>query len=224
MRALGASRRSEELQLVDRREDDPRRSIELRFEDLKHRDPVWAYLKHTTPGSSRRIVCGLGQFDEVKGDDFMSYCHGSPMLEVRIGSDQSWRTVFVGVMQRQRYLSASAVHCQPDVNTAGDAEGRPIMNNFDWHRDCLFNHGFPHEGPIAYANVKDGAPLRSVALYTEYPTLHLLPLVPGVLGSRKSFTCSRWPSHRSDAMEWRRACASLKSRLRAIDHAKGARA
>jgi len=209
-------------QLVDRRENDPCGRIELGFEDLEHCDPIRPYLQHSPFCAGGRIECRLGEFDDVEFSDFVGYCHGYSMLEVWIGGDQSWRAVFIGVMQSESYQSAPTVHRKPDICAAGKAEWRPIMNDLDWNADCCLEHGVPYECPIAQADAKHGVPFWSVAIGTENPTLHLRPLVPGILDPWEGFTHFWWPVHRDDAMEQRRMCVRLKSIFRAENHTESA--
>ena len=224
MKRLGTSGASGVTKLVEGNENDPRGCSEFRLKDLDHGNALPIDLKYSTFGAGRRIVYRLRQLDDVEVSDVVRYRHRVSMLKGWISRNQPWCIAFFGVVPGELYRGISASEGDSNPGFASKPIWRSITNLSNHGVKCRFDDLVPKKHPVIELNLEDGCPFGTVSTVSKNPIFHLGPCIPGILGSRKRFTCSRWPSHSTDAMERRRACASPKSRLRAIDHAKGARA
>lgn len=223
MKWLAMRRTSGVTHLLEWDKDDPRGAVELRLEDLNHRESVGAYLQHTTLGPGRSIAHSFGDFDNVEISDLMRYGHRFLMLEGWIRGDQSGGSVYIGVVPCELHHGNAIPKSKQDLDSTRDLKRCRISNPLDCCVSCCDENYLPEKFPIAKVNPEDGGPFRSVSFGRKDPILHLAPLVPGVLSTRKGFPDLRWPTHRGDAMERRSARVRLRSSHRLASRAKGAR-
>ena len=216
MRRLGAFRRSfDDAQLVKRGEDDSLGPAELRLENLDHRDLGPIQLQDAATRTSRRIVYALGQLDDVKGSDLVSYRHGIFfMLRGGVGSYQSWRGTLEGVMPGKDYEGAAAVEYESGSHFAGNAERRAIANFLDRGIESRFCDCSPNQLPVTGPYSEDSFPFGAMPSCPKNP-IQLGLLVPGICRMGKRVPDSRWPLHRSDARDRDFTRVRLESILRA---------
>jgi hypothetical protein len=210
-------------QLVDRSEDDTSGSVEIGLEDLDHGDALSIKLQDTTFGSGRSIVYCLGQFDNVELHNFLSYCHQTLMLGARIGGDQPWRTVSVGVVPRNYYRSTPIVHGEFNLDSAGDAMWAAVAHDSDLGSNYRLGKIAPKKFPFGEADMEHLVPFRAMSGRTKDPVFDLPPFEPSVLGPRKGFSNFWRPLHLGEAMEPKHTCVCLGSIHRGAGCTRGAR-
>lgn len=223
MTALASRWASGVAQLVDWDEDDAGCCIEVRLKDLNHGDSLSVELQDTAFSAGRRVVCRLGQFDDVELFDFLGYGHRIFMLGGWICSDQPWGVTWECVVPGEFHRGASAAKDQLNLGFTGNPKRLAITHLSNARASRRLNDCLPDNFPILESDAKDRGPVCAVPLVTKNPIFKLAPLVPGVLSAREWFADLWWPDHLPDAMEQQRTCVRLRSFLRVEIHTEGAR-
>jgi hypothetical protein len=196
-------RASRVTQLVERDEDDLSGRTKLGLKYLDHGDSLSIDLQDSPFGAGRGIVDRLDQFDDVELSDFVSYCHLIPILGGWISRDQSWCRALIRVMPGDFHQRFPALKSELNPGSAGESKWGSITNLFDPCGGRCLEDRIPNESPVVEADVEDAGPFR-------------------VLSAREWFADIWWPSHRLDAMKWRRTCVRLRPNLRVEKHTEGA--
>jgi len=210
-------------QLFERDEDDLRGGTKLGLEDLDHGDSLSIDLQDPSFGTCGGIVYRLGQLDDVEVSDFLSYRHRISILGGWVSRNQSWRRALFGVMPGDLHQRFSALEGELNPGSAGESKWRSIANLFDPRASRCLDRRIPNEPPVVKTDAEDMGPLRAVSSLSKNPIFELDPLKPSVLSAREWFADIGWPSHRLDAMKWRRTCVRLGSIFRVENHTGGAR-
>lgn len=198
-----------DAQLVEWNENDSCSGIELGLQDLDHRGVGRIQLQYPTTSASRRIVCPLGQFDDVELVDFVRYSHSLSMLGNRKGSYQPWGISFKRVVPRNDRRSYAPFDREMDCYSTCNTERGAIAHELNRRVGCRFCNRRPHLVAVAGTDMENAFPFSSVPFLSKDP-FQLTLLIPGIRDAGKKVTGFRWPLHGGDARKQRRACVQLK--------------